>query len=514
MTTSLDLPGAAGAYASTPNSAELNITTDIDLRVDVALDDWTPVATTSLISKYVTTGNQRSWRLYVTPTGLLTIVTTPDGVTQVAQASTVAVGAADGSRRAVRVTLDVDNGASQRVARFYTAPTMAGPWTQLGTTVTTAGVTSIFNGTAPIEIGSHTNGTGDIAAGVFYSAQVRDGIDGTLLTYPIFGAFEAGSTTFTDQFNRPWTVHGTGTVVDDGVVPVGSLEELHALGRARYGLDLNGAVRRATGINKDVNGIAHQLWGKEGHAARTQLHAIVNGGEVADDESAPPHAAMTLVYEDDFDTDTGVWVPEPWYPSDVSGDTYSIADSVMTIRAFQADSYSYGEIGSLGARAAEAPFYPNAVTFNGGYFEARMRFTADPTTKASFWMLTHAHPNVYPGSHCPTLRAEWDIMEHLLSDDPHEVTSSLHRNNVAVCSQPAELKTVLHEDREQTMSDWHIWSGLWTPTEVRSYLDGQLFGSIPTYDSTDQEMYLLFLVTGNGTLPVYELEVDWVRVWQ
>jgi hypothetical protein len=38
------LPGASGDYVSTPDAAALDITGDLDLRVRVAMDDWTPAA--------------------------------------------------------------------------------------------------------------------------------------------------------------------------------------------------------------------------------------------------------------------------------------------------------------------------------------------------------------------------------------------------------------------------------------------------------------------------------------
>jgi hypothetical protein len=56
----LYLPGVVSNYASAPDSAALDIVGDIDLRVKVALDDWTPAAQTALVAKDVVTGSQRS----------------------------------------------------------------------------------------------------------------------------------------------------------------------------------------------------------------------------------------------------------------------------------------------------------------------------------------------------------------------------------------------------------------------------------------------------------------------
>jgi hypothetical protein len=77
----------------------------------------------------------------------------------------------------VRVTLDVDNGASGNDARFFTSVDGVS-WTQLGATVTTAGVTSIFNSTTNVKVGSTFLG-GTFTAGKMYRAQIFNGIDGT-----------------------------------------------------------------------------------------------------------------------------------------------------------------------------------------------------------------------------------------------------------------------------------------------------------------------------------------------
>ena len=57
----LPFPGAALAYASTPDSAALSITGDIDVRVDVTLQQWRNAIAVPLASKWTSVGNQRSW---------------------------------------------------------------------------------------------------------------------------------------------------------------------------------------------------------------------------------------------------------------------------------------------------------------------------------------------------------------------------------------------------------------------------------------------------------------------
>jgi hypothetical protein len=181
----LYLPGVNGNYASAPDAAALDITGDIDLRVKAAFDDWTPSATQVLIGKRAS--SQYSYQLAVLSTGIISLSWTTDGSTQIVALSTVAPTIADGSTIWIRATLSV---ASNYTANFYTS-TDGTTWTQLGTTVTGVGATSIYSGSSPLEVGSVNGGT-SAARGKFFRAQVYNGIAGTLA----FDAnFETGITT-------------------------------------------------------------------------------------------------------------------------------------------------------------------------------------------------------------------------------------------------------------------------------------------------------------------------------
>jgi len=135
--------------------------------------------------------------------------------------STVSVSYANGQRGAVRAILDVDNGAAGRTARFYTASSVDGPWTQLGADVVAGGTTSIFNGTGVLEIGTYDNGL--VVAGstsmTVHAAQVRNSIDGTVVANPDFSAQLAGTTSFTDTAGRAWTVNGAALITAPALVP-------------------------------------------------------------------------------------------------------------------------------------------------------------------------------------------------------------------------------------------------------------------------------------------------------
>lgn len=208
----------ASEYVSTTDKAVLDITGDIDIRVDAQPESWAPRQELMLAHKYVISGNQRSWYFALRSDGKLELAWSPDGTSaaRIFAVSTAAVALT--VRGAVRVTLDVNNGAAGNTVAFYTSDTIAGTWTQLGASVVTAGVTSIFSSSAPLHIGggglttSQTGGTPlDNVYGFrgrMYRAQVYQNIAGTLRADANFGAQTAGATSWSDGLGTPntWTV--------------------------------------------------------------------------------------------------------------------------------------------------------------------------------------------------------------------------------------------------------------------------------------------------------------------
>jgi hypothetical protein len=199
------LSGVNGNLLIVPDEAALGITGDVDIRVQMALDDWTPTAESVLVSKWGISGT-RSFYMSVLTSGVLRIVWSTDGATNAGvKDSTVATGIADGTVKWVRVTLDVDNGASGNDVKFFTSDDGA-TWTQLGATVTTSGATSIFSGSAVLGIGAQSNATVS-AAGKFYRAQVLNGIGGTTVLDVDTSAIASGAaTTFTALTGQTVTI--------------------------------------------------------------------------------------------------------------------------------------------------------------------------------------------------------------------------------------------------------------------------------------------------------------------
>lgn len=162
------------------SSVSPTITTGLDVRVKVALPDWTPAATTYVIARNSGVDGSRGWYFGVNTAGFLVLASTSDGTaaTLVSKNSTAATGFADGSTGWIRVTYTADNGAAGYDVKFYTS-TDGVAWAQLGATVTTAGVRNLFaNAAIGYELGGHSGVLSATGAAKIYEAQVRNGIDG------------------------------------------------------------------------------------------------------------------------------------------------------------------------------------------------------------------------------------------------------------------------------------------------------------------------------------------------
>jgi hypothetical protein len=203
------LPGTSGAYATTPHHSSLQITGDLDVRCEFDAANPTPAGVNTLVNR-ANSGNW-SFQFALRSNGVVRLGWSADGSATLAADSAV-LPIVPGKRIIVRATLDVDNGASQRVITFYTAPTRQGPWTQLSQ-VTQAGVTSIFAGTRALEFGTRAEGTLERLTGSLYWAEVRNGIDGQVVARFDPSDKTPGMTTFTDETGKIYTIMGDAKIM-------------------------------------------------------------------------------------------------------------------------------------------------------------------------------------------------------------------------------------------------------------------------------------------------------------
>lgn len=153
-----------------------NITGDIEIDVNLTHPSWASGVTQVVAHKW-TNDSQRSWIFYLTSTGNPRFEWYTDGVTSGGnKISTAAVPFANGTNGWIRVAFDVDNGAGGHDVKFYTS-TDGVTWTQLGTTITTAGATSVFAGTSQYSWG-YRGGARLSGNTIIHEIRIKNGLNG------------------------------------------------------------------------------------------------------------------------------------------------------------------------------------------------------------------------------------------------------------------------------------------------------------------------------------------------
>lgn len=203
----------AGNYASTPDSAALSITGDIDLRADVTPTDLTNAASIATINKYTNVGNQRAYILSINPTGGVRLTLSADGVTPITTDSSVALPTIDGQRVQIRATWRQSDGRIQFFYRIDNSLVDSG-WTQLGTDQTAA-IASIFDSTAILEIGSSASGTVNMWWGAIHRTIVKSGINGTTVLDVDFSTQADRTMSFVCSTGQTITINQSAATTND-----------------------------------------------------------------------------------------------------------------------------------------------------------------------------------------------------------------------------------------------------------------------------------------------------------
>lgn len=274
---------------STTDKAVLDITGDIDVRVEIEPDDWRIGNTYGriLAAKYDNiSGAQRSWVLFINGFNQLSLRWSTNGTTTL----TVSSDQIDNSiaRQAWRVTLDVNNGAAGYDVRFYTADSINDTWTQWGSTQTGSGTTSIFSSTSDLVVGKQTvnltNGFSDTwpFTGRIWGFQLYNGIGGTLVATMDPTSRTPGDTSWSDGLGTPntWTVNLTAEITDSDYRFYGELAQLpqkwDSTGTDVYvPVTAAGITRRLTQGPQSLNG-----------ALRRYLESIPNSGYWTGEDSS------------------------------------------------------------------------------------------------------------------------------------------------------------------------------------------------------------------------------------
>ncbi|MGW4602745.1 hypothetical protein ACWENS_05645 [Streptomyces sp. NPDC004532] len=206
----LVMDGSSSDNASTPDAGSLDITGDLDMRWEGEAD-WTAPGAQILFGKWGAAGN-RSYHMRL-ENGSLFLHTTQDGTTgSVASVKLPALP----RRAAVRGSLIADNGANAREYRFYWAPSIDGPWQQIGATQPFQGVNVIFVSTANLALApQQADGLDAVprfpVVGRCYRAELR-GANAATVAAPDFRGVAPGVRSFTDRVGKTWFLSGAAEI--------------------------------------------------------------------------------------------------------------------------------------------------------------------------------------------------------------------------------------------------------------------------------------------------------------
>jgi hypothetical protein len=161
-----------------PDSAALSLTGDMDLRVYVALDDWSPATVSALIAKRSgANANTASYQLSVGTTGVLSLLIATGAANTTAN-SNVALSFTDGTAHWVRATRRASDGRVQFFTSNDPASTTSPTWTQLGVDQTNASVGQ--DTTDVVTFGGYTATASNTislpSTGKLYRAQIRNNV--------------------------------------------------------------------------------------------------------------------------------------------------------------------------------------------------------------------------------------------------------------------------------------------------------------------------------------------------
>ncbi len=219
------------------SNAALNITGDLDVRIECEPETWNQKQL--LVSKW---GNPpifdlpltSSWMFYLNSDGTLSFTWNDGGASSTATHTVTSTAVVPTViRQYLRVTMDVNNGASGNTVTFYTS-TDGSSWTTLGSAVVSSGTTAIAASTTSVTVGGmfpssdfgwalaeefgpnnplplvNTYPVARGFTGKIYNASIRNGIAGTVVASPTFTTAANGSYSLTDTQGNLWITHGTG----------------------------------------------------------------------------------------------------------------------------------------------------------------------------------------------------------------------------------------------------------------------------------------------------------------
>jgi hypothetical protein len=230
-------PGVGDQDLSIADAAKFDITDDgdIDIRIKVALDDYTPAGYYWLVNKGPTSA-ATGWAFLFnnSSTGYLRF-----GAGSTVVNATAATGVTDGEETWLGVSFDATAGEVE----FWKNDTNDADittWTQIGTAVSCS--TDNSTNTDPVQIAGHDSA--NIPTGKWFECEVRDGINGTLVvdwSADDYTEADIEAGTHTDGASNTVTLNQSGTA-----------ERARVVTRAHWWFDTNALIDFPDHANLDI----------------------------------------------------------------------------------------------------------------------------------------------------------------------------------------------------------------------------------------------------------------------
>lgn len=203
---------ASGDYFSTPNAVANQITGNLSLVVEVALNDYTPAVIETLVAKDSVSAGGRSYAFNLQTDGKLRLNYSLTGSAIISVTASTPLTLANNTR----CHLAVEREASTGKVRFYQSLDGSVTWTQIGTEQTgTSG--NIFAGNAVVQFGNLSS-LSYALNGKIYDSEGYAGLQITSPTTSVMkydfdpGEWVSGTTWTSSETGEVWTINGNAKV--------------------------------------------------------------------------------------------------------------------------------------------------------------------------------------------------------------------------------------------------------------------------------------------------------------
>jgi hypothetical protein len=209
------------------DSPNNSITGDIEVQIDFSQASYAPTAFTGqVLMRKGLAAPLRAIQLLNIDGGTLRWQTSNDGtnfpVSALATATLPSAGLAAGTRFILKIKHKMNNGAAGNDVSFWYSLNSGASWTQLGSTVTTAGTTSIFDSSSDLWLGDDSAGFNSLSGHKFYSVKIYSGFSdagGTLMQSVDFTGRANGTTSVPDNVSGTWVVGADSSIVAQAYSP-------------------------------------------------------------------------------------------------------------------------------------------------------------------------------------------------------------------------------------------------------------------------------------------------------